>query len=71
MITFISNFCWGRENEEKRRHEKTREWSNMNFFSERLFWAFMKRKPPHSLFDAWSFLLVTFGLHLVRGPKAL
>ena len=30
-----------------------------------------KHKSTHSLFGAWSFLLVHLGLHLVRGHKRL
>ena len=54
--------------EEKR---KTREWSNLNFCFKTIFLGiYTKKKPTHSLFGAWSLLLV----HMIRftqseGPK--
>ena len=53
---------------------KTREDKRMvklEFFSKQLFWGIYKKKSTHSLLvhghTSWS----TFGLHLVRDPKAL
>ena len=71
-MDFILFFVFfGREVEDKRRQKKIREWSNFNFFSTMTFWAYTKKNQHiHSLvhgLSSWS----TYGLHLVRGPKAL
>ena len=57
------------------RQEKTRERSNLIvliFFQNCIFWAYFKKKNQHIHLlvhghSSWS----TFGLHLVRDPKAL
>ena len=58
---------WGREDEDKKRQEN----DQTLFCFKCLFWAYLK-KNQHFHFlvhghSSWS----TFGLHLVRGPKAL
>ena len=54
----------------KIRKEKKNE-SNLNFFQNCLFWTYNKKNQHiHFLMhghSSWS----TFGIHLVRGPKAL
>ena len=66
LIYFILLFL----SEEKRKQEKTKYWSNFNFFTSALFGHMLKEKNQHIHFlvychSSWS----TFGLHVVRGPK--
>ena len=52
------------------RQEKTKEWSNLNVFSKLLFFdIYQKNQDIHFLVHGHSSWF-TFGLHLVRDPKA-
>ena len=50
------------------RQEKTREWSNLNVIKAGLLDIYLK-KSPHSLFGAWSFLLVHIRFTPSEGAK--
>ena len=51
----------------KTRQDKTKEWSNMIFLN--YIFGHILKKYAHSLFGAWSFLLVHIGFTPSEGPK--
>ena len=57
----MQNFIWG--------IEKTREWSNLNQFSKLPLLDIYYKKSAHSLFGAWSFLLVHIRVTPSERPK--
>jgi hypothetical protein len=67
-IVFMKKKTLGKR---RRKEEKTKEWSNLNFFS-KLSFLDMYQKYQHIhilMYDHSSWF--TFSLHQVRGPKAL
>ena len=64
-------FFWGREDEDKRR---PKEWSNLIMFSfskTTFFGHILLKKLAHSLFGAWSLLLVHIQFTPSEGPKGV
>ena len=61
----VISFFGGREDEDKRRQK---EWSNLSFSKSDLFGHILKRSA-HSLFGAWSFLLIHIRFTPSEGPK--
>ena len=60
------NYFWGREDEDKRKHENGQTFFP---FKTTLFEHISKEKSAHSLLGAWSFLLVNIRFTPSVGPK--
>jgi hypothetical protein len=68
IIIFLGGICFG--GKRRWRQEKTREWSNLISSLKIAFLGHILKISTHSLFGAWSFLLVHIWFTPSEGPKS-